>query len=76
MPIRGFPVMIEVSGTRIEAGFRAPSTEKPVLIALQLRERGWNPYRVSFDPHAGAWVALVLNEGRGGLPEEPTLEPA
>jgi hypothetical protein len=60
MRTRGFPIMIDVSGTRIEAGFRAPSTEKPALIALQLRDRGWNPYKVSFDPYAGAWVAFVL----------------
>jgi hypothetical protein len=58
----GFPVMIDVSGTRIDAGFRSPSTEKPVLIALQLRERGWDPYKVSFDPYAGAWVASVLGK--------------
>jgi|RhiMetdeSRZDD1v2_1073273.scaffolds.fasta_scaffold2775000_1 hypothetical protein len=62
MRTRGFPVMIDVSGTRIDSGFRAPSTEKPVLIALQLRERGWDPYKVSFDPYAGAWVANVLGK--------------
>ena len=63
MRTRGFPVMIDVSGNRIDAGFRAPSTERPVLIALQLRDRGWNPRKVSFDPYAGAWVAFV----RGGM---------
>jgi hypothetical protein len=47
MRTRGFPVMVDVSGTRIDAEFRAPSTEKPVLIALQLRDRGWEPYKVS-----------------------------
>ncbi len=31
-----------------------------MLIALQLRDRGWNPCKVSFDPYAGAWVAFVL----------------
>jgi hypothetical protein len=60
MHTRGFPFMIDVSGTRIDAGFRAPSTERPVLIALQLRDRGWNPCKVSFDPYAGAWVAFIL----------------
>jgi hypothetical protein len=61
---RGFPIIIEANGSRIEAGFKAPSTEKPLLIALELRERGWDPYRVSFDPYAGAWVALVLGKTR------------
>ena len=60
MHTRGFPVMIDASGTRIDAGFRAASTERPLLIALQLRDRGWNPRKVSFDPYAGAWVAFVL----------------
>jgi hypothetical protein len=57
---RGFPVMIDVSGTRIEAGFRAPPREKPVMIALRLRDRGWDPYKVSFDAKAGIWVAAVF----------------
>jgi hypothetical protein len=52
--------MIDVSGSRIDAGFRAPSTERPVLIALQLRDLGWNPCKLSFDPYAGGWVAFVL----------------
>jgi hypothetical protein len=60
MRTRGFPVMIEVEGARIDAGFRAPSTEKPVLIALLLRDRGWDPYRVAFDPHSGAWIARAF----------------
>jgi hypothetical protein len=62
MRTRGFPVMIDVSGTRIDAGFRSPSTEKPALIALQLRERGWDPYKVSFNPYAGAWIANCLRQ--------------
>jgi hypothetical protein len=79
MRTRGFPVMVDVSGTRIEAEFRAPSTEKPVLIALQLRDRGWDPYKVSFDPHAGAWVAFVLdwtNANGRAADSTSTAEPA
>jgi hypothetical protein len=62
MPHRGFPIFIESNGSRIDAGIKAPSTEKPVLIALKLRERGWDPYRVSFDPYAGAWIVSVLGK--------------
>lgn len=40
----------------------APSTEKPVLIALRLRERGWSPYKVSFAACASAWIALSLEK--------------
>jgi hypothetical protein len=43
---RFFRVLVDVRGHRIEAGFHAPSTEKPVLFALRLREEGWDPYRV------------------------------
>jgi hypothetical protein len=65
---RGFRVLVDVRGHRIEADFHAPSTEKPVLIALSLREQGWDPYRVHFDALLGAWIALVLNESpRAGL---------
>jgi hypothetical protein len=53
----GFAVFLDIQGKRIPAGFRAPSTEKPVMIALRLRELGWDPYRVTFDALAGAWVA-------------------
>jgi hypothetical protein len=70
MRTSGFPVMIDLNGNRFDAGFRAPSTEKPVLIALQLRDRGWDPYRVSFDPHAGTWVALVLHDSKTGAAAE------
>jgi hypothetical protein len=61
---RGFRVLVDVRGDRIEAGFHAPSTEKPVLIALRLREEGWDPYRVHFDALLGAWIAFVLNDSR------------
>jgi hypothetical protein len=54
--------MIDLGGSRVNAGFHAPSTEKPVLVALKLRDFGWNPYKVFFDPHAGAWVALVIDK--------------
>jgi hypothetical protein len=57
----GFRVLVDVGGLRMEAGFRAPSTEKPVLIAVRLRDDGWDPYNVRFDPLLGAWIAFALN---------------
>jgi hypothetical protein len=62
MRVRGSPVFIEIQGDRIEAGFRAPSTEKPVLIALRLRELGWDSYTIFVDPHAGAWIAPMMEK--------------
>jgi hypothetical protein len=60
MRVRGFPVLIDVHGHRTDAGFRAPSTEKPMLIALRLRDLGWDPYKVCFDPESGTWIGYVL----------------
>jgi hypothetical protein len=60
--MRGFPVVVVVAGNRIDTGFRAPSTEKPVLIALELRDRGWDPYSVSFDAFEGEWIARAFEK--------------
>jgi hypothetical protein len=60
MRTRGFPVLVEVNGRRVATGLRAAATEKPVVIALQLRDRGWDPYKISFDEDGGAWTALVF----------------
>ncbi len=60
MRTRGCPVVIDVGGQRIDSGLRAPSTEQPVVVALRLRDRGWDPYKVSFDPAAGLWIGRVL----------------
>jgi hypothetical protein len=77
MRTRGFPVLVEVAGDRTNAGFCAPLTEKPVFIALRLRELGWDPYRVSFDPCASAWIGLSFhsNEDTGGRAIKKTPEP-
>ncbi len=60
MRMRGFPVLVDVNGRRVATGLRAVATEKPVVVALRLRERGWDPYKVSFDDAGGAWIALVF----------------
>jgi hypothetical protein len=61
MRTRGFPVLVDVSGRRVATGLRAAATEKPVMVALRLRERGWDPYKVSFDSAGGAWIALAFD---------------
>jgi hypothetical protein len=60
MRTRGFPVLVEVNGRRVATGLRAVATEKPVMVALRLRDRGWDPYKVSFDDEAGEWIGLVF----------------
>jgi NAD(P)-dependent dehydrogenase (short-subunit alcohol dehydrogenase family) len=46
MRTRGFPVMIDVSGTRIDSGFRAPSTEN-------MPARGWQMSSAKLWPMSG-----------------------
>jgi hypothetical protein len=57
MRVRAFPIYVEEAGRRLATGLRATATEKSVVIALRLRDRGWDPHRVSFDPKAGAWIS-------------------
>jgi hypothetical protein len=58
---RRFPVLLETAKGRIRAGFSASAAEEPVAVALKLRERGRDAYRVRFDAEAGAWLATVID---------------
>jgi hypothetical protein len=58
---RRFPVLLETAKGRIRAGFSAPAVEEPVQVALKLRERGRDVYRVRFDLEAKAWLATVID---------------
>jgi hypothetical protein len=62
MRARVFPVFVEENGQRISSGLRALRTEEPAVLALRLRERGWDPYKVSFDREALVWVACVFEK--------------
>jgi hypothetical protein len=60
----GHPVLIETShrGT-LPANFQVPASAHAAEVALALRERGWIPYRVWFDPEARTWIAHVIDWG-------------
>jgi hypothetical protein len=58
---RRFPVLLETAKGRIRAGFSASAAEEPVYVALRLRERGRDVYRIRFDVEAGAWLATVID---------------
>jgi hypothetical protein len=58
---RRFPVLLETAKGRIRAGFSAPAAEEPVQVAMKLRERGRDAYRVRFDAEAGVWLATVID---------------
>jgi hypothetical protein len=40
------------------------STAQQVEVALALREKGWVPYRVRFEPEEGEWIAKVVDWGQ------------
>ena len=60
MTTRTFPIIVQVDDARIDTRLRALSNEKPVVVALRLRDRGWDPYKVSFDPKTGEWIAQAF----------------
>ena len=60
MPRRVRPVLIEMELERFVSGISAPLKADPADVSLALREKGWAPCRVWFDPQAGAWVASVI----------------
>ena len=60
MSRRVCPVLIEMERHRHPAGFSAPLAAERAEVSLALRERGWSPCRVWFDPQEGVWVASVI----------------
>jgi bifunctional non-homologous end joining protein LigD len=42
----------------------APPTAQPTEVTLALREKGWVPYRVWFEPEEELWVAKVIDWGQ------------
>ena len=58
------PVLVETYQGRSPAGLSAFTTAQPAEVALALREKGWVPYRIRFDPEADVWIAKVIDWGR------------
>jgi hypothetical protein len=58
------PVLVETYQGRSPVGLSASPTAQPVEIALALREKGWAPYRIRFDPEEDVWIAKVIDWGR------------
>jgi hypothetical protein len=61
MTVRKYPVFVESSEGRNQAGFSAPANATPVEVSLVLREKGWRAYRVRADHSACAWVATIID---------------
>jgi len=58
---RRFPILVETSSQRAPTGVFAASNDEPAVVALKLREKGWQPYRVRLDETAGTWIASVID---------------
>jgi hypothetical protein len=56
-------VLIETYQGRSPAGLFASRTAQPVEVALALREKGWEPYRIRFEPEENVWIAKVIDWG-------------
>jgi hypothetical protein len=61
MKARKYPVFVEGSYGRMQAGFTASANATPVDVSLLLREKGWRAYRVRPDHSASAWVAAIID---------------
>lgn len=61
---RLYPVLAETYQGRFPTGLFAAVTAQPAEVTLALREKGWAPYRVRFDPEAGMWIARVIDWGQ------------
>ena len=58
------PVLVETYQGRSLAGLSAAATARPVEVALALREKGWEPYRIWFDTDEAVWIAKVIDWGQ------------
>ena len=58
---RRFPILVETSAQRTPTGVFAGSEDEPAAVALKLREKGYQPYRVRLDETAGVWIAAVID---------------
>jgi hypothetical protein len=54
-------VFVETPKGRISAGFSVPETADAADVSMELRQRGWTPYRLRLEPERNAWVASVID---------------
>ena len=58
------PVLVETYRGLCPSGLAVPPTAQPAEIALALREKGWVPYRIRFEPEGNVWIAKVIDWGQ------------
>jgi hypothetical protein len=54
------PIFVELGREVIKSSEFASEVEQPADVALKIREKGWNPYRVRFDECRAAWIVSSL----------------
>jgi hypothetical protein len=54
--------LIEFGGSVLKADIVAADVEDPANIAIKVREKGWNPYRVRFDSAQSTWIVSSLDK--------------
>jgi len=56
-----YPVFVITGQRRVRVGFSAPANEESAQIALKLRDKGWDAYRLRFEAETDAWIASVID---------------
>ncbi len=54
-------VFVDTSKGRVSAGFTVPETNDAADVSMELRKRGWAPYRLRLDVEQHAWIAVVID---------------
>lgn len=67
MPHRRRQVFVETSKGRKRAGFTVSQDADAADVAIMLRNRGWQPYRLRLEREGHAWTATVIDWGRAAL---------
>jgi hypothetical protein len=54
-------VFVDTAKGRVSAGVSVPETADAADVSMQLRQRGWIPYRLRLETEQNAWVATVID---------------
>jgi hypothetical protein len=54
-------VLIKTRRGRLKAPLTVPESSSATDVSLRLREIGWMPYKIRFDPEQRAWIAVVID---------------
>jgi hypothetical protein len=56
-----YAVLIETVEGYIPAKLTVPATASAVDVAMRLREKGWQPYRLRLELEQSAWIVSVID---------------